>query len=102
MEALDVPPEAIVETELARFAKLHDTGGSKAFRMRGHAKPVARRQRHPADDVGMAEGPFEDDSAFVDNCNYAARLLGVAQLIVKPLRDIVEGRLQPVVHLLHL
>jgi hypothetical protein len=37
--------------------------------MRGHAKPVARRQRRSVDDVGVAEGLFEDDPAFVDNRN---------------------------------
>ena len=63
---------------------------------------MTRRQRHAADNVGIAEGPFEDYPAFVDNRDHAARLLGLAHLVFEPLRDVVEGGLQPAVHVLHL
>src|SRR5271166_371016 len=102
MEALDVLPDAVVESELTRFAELHDPGGSEALRMRGHAKPVTRRQRRAADDVGIAEGPFEDGPAFVDNRNHTTRLLGLAHLVFEPLRDVDESRLKPFIHVLHL
>ena len=87
---------------IPRFAKLHDPCGSEALRMRGHPETVPRRQRRLAEDVGVAEAPFEDDPVFVDNRNHAARLLGFAHLVFEPLRDVVESGLQPVVHVLHL
>ena len=31
MQALDVPPDAIIKAELTLFAKLHNAGGSKAL-----------------------------------------------------------------------
>src|SRR6516164_2456723 len=66
--------------------------------MRSHAKPVTWRQWRAADHVGVAEGLFEDELTFVDNCNHATGLLGLAHLVFEPLRDVVEGGLQPVVH----
>ena len=87
---------------IPRFAKLHDAGGGETFRMGGDAKPMTRYQRRAADDVGIAEGLFEDDAALVDDCDHAARVLGLAYLVLDPLREVVEGGLQPVVHVLHL
>jgi len=87
---------------IPRFAKLHDAGGGETFRMGGDAKPMTRYQRRAADDVGIAEGLFEDDPTLADNRNHTARLLGLAHLMVEPLRNVVEAGLQPVVHVLHL
>ena len=52
--------------------------------------------------VGVTEGLFEDDVTFVNDRNHAARLLGFTYLVFEPLRNIVEGGFQPVVHELHL
>ena len=59
------------------------------------------RQRHAADDVGIAEGLFENDFPLMDDRDHAARLFGVAHLVVEPLRNVIERGLQPVVHVLH-
>ena len=42
MKPIDVPPDAVVETKAACFAKLHDASHRKALRMRGDAKTMAR------------------------------------------------------------
>ena len=42
------------------------------------------------------------DPAFVSDSNHTTGLLRIAHLVVEPLRDVVEGGLQPVVHVLHL
>jgi hypothetical protein len=102
MQALDVPPDAVVEAKLALFTQLHDAGGSKALRMGSHPETVSRRQGYPANEIGVAERPFEDDLALMNHGDHAARLLRFAQLVLEPLGDVVEGGLQPMVQVLHL
>src|SRR6516162_7570908 len=70
--------------------------------MGGYAETVPRGQRHLARKVGISERSFEDDPALVDNRDHAARLLGLTHLVLEPLFDVVEARLQPAVHVLHL
>src|SRR6516162_2581222 len=66
--------------------------------MRRDTKAMTWRQRRLADNLGTAEGPFEDDPAIMHNRNDAPRLLGLADLVLEPSRDVLERGLQPFVH----
>src|SRR5262249_9707984 len=98
VEALHVLAGAVVETELALFAKLHDAGSGETLGMRRDTKAMTWRQRRLADNIGKAEGPFEDDPAIMHNGNDGARLLALADLIFEPAWDVIERRLQPLCH----
>ena len=58
--------------------------------MGGYAETVSRTERLATDDVRVAEGPLEDEPAFMNYRDHAARLLRVAQLVLEPLRDVIE------------
>ena len=96
--ALNIPPDAIVETELPFFAEFHDTGGGETLRMRRHAEAMTRRERYSADEIGVPEGPLEDHPTIVNDRDHAARLRGVARLVFEPAWDVIERGLQPFVH----
>jgi hypothetical protein len=66
--------------------------------MRSDTKPMARRQRLAAAKISAAESLFEDDLAFVCDCNGAAGLIGLADLELDPSWDVVERRVQPAIH----
>src|SRR5215469_4849791 len=90
VKALHILTGAVVETELALFAKLHDAGSGETLGMRRDTKTMTWRQRRLADNIGTAEGPFEDDPAIMHNRNDAPRLLGLVDLIFEPAWDVIE------------
>jgi hypothetical protein len=98
MKALDIPPDAIVETQLPLLAELHDAGGGETLRMRGHAEAVARRERHSADEIGVPEGLLEDHPTIVNDRDNTTRLRGIAHLVFEPAGDVIERGLQPFIH----
>src|SRR5205085_11920841 len=96
--AIDMPADRVVEMQMPGLAQLHDAGGGEAFRMRGDAEAVARRQRLASVEIGGAEGLFKDDLALVADRDDTTRLLGFPHLEFQPARDVVERRRQPFGH----
>ena len=95
---LDIVADAVVETELVLFAEFQDPRRRKALGMGGHTEAVARREGGALHEVRVTKRLFENNPALVRDRYHAARLFVLAHLELYPLRDVVEGCLQPLAH----